>query len=168
MKIYELHREQWIPAPLGRVFPFFADAHNLERITPAWLGFRILTPGPIEIAAGTRIDYSLRLAGVPVRWRTRISEWKPGERFVDTQERGPYALWEHHHHFRSLGNGVLMTDLVRYGLPLGALGRAAHALAVRSALAAIFDHRAREIRAIFPASASFAAGADAAVPDRVS
>jgi len=161
VKVYELHREQWIPAPPERVFPFFADAHNLERITPPWLGFRILTPGPIEIEVGTRIEYALRLAGVPLRWRTRIAEWKPGESFVDTQERGPYALWEHHHHFRPLGSGVHMTDLVRYALPLGWLGRVAHRVAVRAALDAIFDHRAREIRGLFPSPA-------AALPDRVS
>jgi len=161
VKVYELRREQWIAAPIERVFPFFADARNLERITPSWLGFRILAPGDIEIETGTRIDYALRLAGVPVRWRTRISDWKPTEGFADRQERGPYALWEHHHHFRALDGGVLMTDVVRYALPLGWLGRVAHCLAVRSVLAAIFDHRAREIRKLFPA-------ADARCPQAVS
>lgn len=154
MKTYTLHREQWIPAPIERVFPFFADAGNLERITPVWLGFRILTPRPIEIATDARIDYSLRLVGIPVRWRTRIAEWKPDEGFSDCQERGPYALWEHRHEFREMGGGVLMTDTVHYALPLGWLGRLAHALGVRSALAAIFDHRAREIRRLFRPNSS--------------
>ena len=98
-----------------------------------------------------RIDYRLRLAGVPLRWRTRISEWKPTEGFCDVQERGPYALWEHSHRFRSLGGGTLMVDQVRYALPLGPLGRLAHGLGVRSALAAIFDYRADRIRAHFRA-----------------
>lgn len=149
MHVYELRREQWIPAPPDRVFPFFADAANLERITPAWVGFRIRTPLPIAMAPGARIEYTLRLAGVPVRWRTRITEWKPSEGFVDVQERGPYALWEHTHRLRPLGAGVLMTDLVRYALPLSWLGRVAHALAVRAALAAIFDFRAARIRELF-------------------
>ena len=149
MKVHELRREQWMPAPLGAVFGFFSDARNLQRITPPWLGFRILTAEPIEIAAGTRIDYALRLAGIPLRWRTRIADWKPGDRFTDVQERGPYQLWEHEHRFRPLGGGVLMTDVVRYALPWGPVGGVAHALGVRAALAAIFDYRAREIRRIF-------------------
>jgi ligand-binding SRPBCC domain-containing protein len=145
-----LERDQWIPAALDDVFAFFSDARNLERITPAWLGFRILTPGPIEMAVGARIDYRIRLAGVPLRWRTRIREWKPGEGFVDEQESGTYALWRHSHVFRALPGGVLMTDRVEYRLPLGLLGRLAHGLAVRASLAAIFDHRFARIREIFP------------------
>ena len=147
---YLLERDQWIPAPLEDVFAFFSDAHNLERITPRWLGFRILTPRPIEMAVGARIDYRIRLAGVPMRWRTRIREWKPGEGFVDEQESGPYALWRHAHGFRELPGGVMMTDRVEYRLPLGPLGRLAHALAVRASLAAIFDYRFARIREIFP------------------
>jgi ligand-binding SRPBCC domain-containing protein len=99
---------------------------------------------------GARIDYRIRLAGVPVRWRTRVRVWEPGVRFVDCQERGPYALWEHEHLFEPLPGAVLMTDRVRYALPLGVLGRVAHALAVRAALASIFDHRYQRIREIEP------------------
>jgi ligand-binding SRPBCC domain-containing protein len=149
VRVYELRREQWLQAEIGRVFSFFSDAANLERITPAWVGFRIRTPLPIEMAPDARLEYTLRLAGVPFYWRTRIVEWKPHESFVDVQERGPYALWEHSHHFRPLGDGVWMTDVVRYALPLSWLGRLAHAVAVRAALAAIFDYRAARIRELF-------------------
>jgi ligand-binding SRPBCC domain-containing protein len=145
-----LEREQFLPAPPERVFPFFADAHNLEAITPAWLGFRVLTPAPIEMATGARIEYRLRLAGIPVRWRTVIREWKPGEGFVDEQEQGPYALWRHEHRFVPVGAGTLMTDRVRYRLPLGLLGRIAHVVAVKAALATIFDHRFARIRELRP------------------
>lgn len=147
---YELVREQVLPAPPERVFPFFADAHNLERITPGWLGFHVLTPAPIPMAAGTRIDYRLRLAGLPIRWRTVIRAWSPPAGFVDEQERGPYALWRHEHRFEALGGKTLMTDVVRYRLPFGPLGRLAHALAIRAALAAIFDHRFARIRELRP------------------
>lgn len=149
MKVYQLEREQWIPAPLERVAAFFADAGNLDAITPPWLRFRILTPLPIEMRADARIEYQLRLAGVPLRWRTRIAKWDPPHGFVDVQERGPYALWEHTHRFRPLGAGVLMADVVRYALPLGPLGALAHAAGVRAALAAIFDHRFDRIRELF-------------------
>lgn len=146
MKVHVLEREQWIPAPLGAVFEFFSDAGNLEAITPPWLRFRILTPRPIAMRVDARIDYRLHLAGVPISWRTRIARWDPPRGFVDEQEHGPYALWEHTHHFEACGGGVLMRDVVRYALPLGPLGSVAHALAVRAALAAIFDYRFAAIR----------------------
>lgn len=148
MKTYRLEREQWLPFSPSAAFDFFSRAENLEQITPPWLGFRIRTPLPVEMRVGTRIEYTIRLAGLPLRWRTRISEWEPSERFTDVQESGPYALWEHHHSFRSVGDGVLMSDRVRYGLPFGPLGRATHALAVRAALATIFDYRFDRIREI--------------------
>ncbi len=141
MKVHVLARDQWVSAPLDAVFDFFSDAANLDAITPAWVGFRILTPLPIEMRRGAHIDYRLRLGGVPVRWRTRISSWDPPRSFVDVQESGPFTLWEHEHRFEPHGDGVLMRDRVRYALPLGLLGRVAHAVAVRAALAAIFDHR---------------------------
>ena len=141
-----LEREQWLARPLDEVFAFFADARNLEALTPPWLGFRIRTPLPLGMKEDARIDYSIRLGGVPLRWRTRIAEWKPTERFVDVQERGPYALWVHEHDFRALGGGVLMRDRVRYALPGGALGRAVHAGLVRGLLARIFDYRFARVR----------------------
>jgi hypothetical protein len=148
-RIHRLEREQRLPASREQVFAFFADAANLDAITPPWLGFRILTPLPIAMGAGTRIEYRLRLAGVPLSWRTRIARWEPPSGFVDVQERGPYALWEHTHQFDACAQGVWMRDLVRYALPLGPLGAAAHALAVRAALAAIFDYRFARIRERF-------------------
>jgi ligand-binding SRPBCC domain-containing protein len=148
MKTYLLEREQWIPRPLPEVFEFFSRAENLGRITPDWLYFRIDTPLPIEMRAGARIDYTIRLAGLGLRWRTRIATWQPMRRFEDIQERGPYARWEHEHCFAAREGGVLMTDRVRYALPLGPLGRGIHALAVRATLAAIFDHRFQRIRAL--------------------
>ena len=154
MRIYRLEREQWIAAPQARVFAFFADAANLETLTPPWVGFRFLTPLPIAMRPGAHIEYRLVLAGVPVHWRTRITVWEPEGRFVDIQERGPYALWEHTHEFEPCGDGVLMRDAVRYALPFGPLGRLVHAVAVRSALAAIFEYRFARIRALFPRPSS--------------
>lgn len=148
---YRLEREQWIAAPLGAVYPFFSAAENLETITPPWLGFRIRSTPPIDMQVGARIDYTIRLGGLPMRWRTRITAWEPGARFVDVQESGPYACWEHTHTFRELGGGVLMTDVVEYDLPLGWLGRLAHGALVRALLARIFDYRFARVREIFAA-----------------
>jgi ligand-binding SRPBCC domain-containing protein len=154
VKTYLLERTQWIARPLSEAFDFFARAENLGRITPPWLHFRIRSQLPIQMRVDARIDYTIRLAGIPLRWRTRIAAWEPERRFVDIQERGPYALWEHTHLFEPRESGVLMTDQVRYALPLGWLGRAANALAVRSALASIFDYRFQTIQALLGPTAS--------------
>jgi len=148
MKIYELERDQWVPRPLPEVFDFFSRAENLGRITPDWVNFRIRTPVPIEMREGALIDYTIRLVGIPLSWRTRITRWEPESSFVDEQVRGPYALWHHTHTFARRDGGVLVGDRVRYALPLGPLGRAAHALAVGSALDAIFDYRFRCIQSL--------------------
>ena len=147
-RIHWLEREQRLPASLDQVFAFFADAANLDDITPPWVGFRFITPLPIEMRKDALIEYRLRLAGVPLRWRTRIVSWDPPHGFVDVQERGPYALWEHTHQFAPCDGGVLVRDLVRYALPLGPLGALTH-VAVRASLAAIFDHRFARIRERF-------------------
>jgi ligand-binding SRPBCC domain-containing protein len=140
-----LAREQILPADPDTVFGFFADAFNLETITPAWLRFRVVTPGPIAMAPGTLIEYRLRLHGLPVRWLTRIEIWEPGERFVDVQVRGPYRTWHHTHSFEPHPDGTLVRDTVRYELPLGPLGRLAHAAFVRRDLERIFDFRHEEV-----------------------
>lgn len=142
MKVHLLDRSQRVPAPIDAVFAFYADALNLERITPPWLGFRIVTPGPIAMAPGALIEYRLRLHGVPVKWLTRIEEWEPGHRFVDAQLRGPYRLWHHTHEFEADGEGAtLVHDRVRYALPLGPLSELARRAFVHRDLERIFDFR---------------------------
>ncbi len=150
MSVHVLRREQRLPGSPDDVFEFFGDAHNLEAITPPWLGFRVLTPRPIEMGAGTLIEYRLALHRVPVRWRTRIAVWDPPRRFVDVQLSGPYRLWHHTHDFQAHPDGgTLMRDTVRYALPLGPLGGLAHLLLVRRDLATIFDFRREAIRTHF-------------------
>ena len=143
--LHHLRREQRIEKPRETVFAFFASAENLEALTPPFLHFRILTPLPIEMLAGTRIEYSLRLAGVPIHWRTHITEWEPDVRFVDEQESGPYAVWRHTHEFEARGGATLMRDHVEYREPLGPLGRVAHGLFVRRTLDHIFDYRRDQV-----------------------
>jgi ligand-binding SRPBCC domain-containing protein len=140
-RIHRLERTQRIERPLPEVFAFFADAANLEAITPNFLRFRMVTRPPIEMRVGARIDYEISLLGVPMRWRTLITAWEPGVRFVDEQESGPYALWRHTHSFEAQGNATLMRDVVEYREPLGPLGGIAHALFVARTLERIFDFR---------------------------
>jgi ligand-binding SRPBCC domain-containing protein len=136
-----LERRQRLPRPPQDVFPFFADAFNLEAITPPWLRFRVVTPEPVTMAQGTLLEYRLRLRGIPIRWLTRIAVWEPPVRFVDVQIRGPYRLWHHTHAFEPDGDGTLMRDRVRYALPLGPLGELAHVALVRRDLDRIFTFR---------------------------
>jgi ligand-binding SRPBCC domain-containing protein len=148
---YVLQREQWIPRPIEDVFAFFADAENLKVITPAWLGFRILSAQPIGMKRGACIRYRLRWHGFPLRWLTEIQSWNPPFEFVDVQAKGPYRLWQHTHSFKPVDGGTLMSDVVRYALPYGLLGRVVHAWLVQSELEALFEYRASRVSAIFGA-----------------
>lgn len=140
-RTHTLERQQRIERPLAEVFAFFAEAQNLEAITPPFLRFHLLTPTPVAMRAGTRIDYEIFLLGVPMRWRSHISTWDPGVRFVDEQERGPYALWHHTHDFEAVGEATIVRDTVKYREPFGPLGTIAHHLFIARTLKAIFDYR---------------------------
>jgi ligand-binding SRPBCC domain-containing protein len=140
VRLHLLRREQLLPFPLDEVFAFFAEARNLERLTPPLLGFEVIGDEPIEMRAGTLIEYRLRLHGLRVDWLTRIEEWEPGVRFVDQQLAGPYRLWHHTHSFEQCGDSTLMRDTVRYALPLWPLGELALPI-VRRDLDRIFDFR---------------------------
>jgi ligand-binding SRPBCC domain-containing protein len=142
--VHILERHQRVAAPRSEVFAFYADAANLEQMTPRGLGFTILTPQPIAMRAGSRIDYRIKLHGIPMTWHTLIEQFEPDVRFIDVQLKGPYAVWRHTHTFEDAeGGGTEVGDRVVYDMPLGPLGSIAHALFVKRQLARIFDHRAR-------------------------
>ena len=147
---YRLHRRQLVGGDVPAVFAFFKSPHNLEAITPPWLGFRVLEASDREVRAGTRISYRLRLHGIPVQWESRIAEYRENETFTDEQLVGPYRSWYHRHLFRAVPGGVEIEDVVEYRMPFGLLGRLAHAVVVRRQLARIFDYRARVIGERFP------------------
>ena len=146
---YRLVQEQFIPQPRPVVWEFFAAAENLQRITPSFLGFQILTPSPIEMHSGTLIEYRISLFGLPMKWRTEILEFEPPEHFIDLQIKGPYALWHHSHRFEECEGGTLMTDQVDYRPPMGVLGGLANTLFVQRTLARIFRHRMQQVNMLF-------------------
>ena len=155
MRIHTLHRDQILDGTPDEVFPFFADAFNLEALTPPLLRFRVITPRPIPMHPGALIQYRLRLHGVPVGWTTLIQDWTPSVRFVDTQLKGPYALWHHTHEFAPADGGrTLMTDTIRYAVGAGVLGRIAHALVVRRDVERIFAHREAVLRGLLAGAAA--------------
>jgi len=130
------------------VFKFFQDPRNLARITPPELGFQVTTRGPIEMREGAEIDYTIRWLGMPMKWRTLITDYRPPSLFIDEQLRGPYKLWRHRHDFREVDGASVISDRVEYELPLGVLGRFAHALFVCRQLRGIFVYRQRTIAQI--------------------
>ena len=147
MRTNEFRCELWLPRPLGEVFSFFADAGNLELLTPPQLNFNILTPRPLEMRVGLLIDYRLGVRGIPLRWQSEITAWEPPHRFVDEQRRGPYRLWRHEHLFEERDGGTVAIDRVRYAVPGGAL---INWLLVRHDVARIFAYRTEKLRALCP------------------
>ena len=146
MREFTFQSQIWLAKRREELFPFFSDAANLERLTPPLLHFKILTPNLIVMQEGTLIDYSLRVHGVPLRWKTRISVWEPPCRFVDEQLSGPYRQWIHEHRFEEENGGTLCVDSVRYSIWGGAL---VNALVVKRDVAKIFAYRNARLSEIF-------------------
>jgi len=146
MKVFRIDKTLELPHPRDVVFPFFADPGNLETITPPWLNFQILSAAPIEMAVGARIDYKLRLHGIPLRWESEITAWEPPHRFVDEQRRGPYLQWIHEHRFEERHGRTIIHDHVDYAVPGGAL---VNKLFVVADLKRVFDYRHAVLRERF-------------------
>jgi ligand-binding SRPBCC domain-containing protein len=147
--IYAFDKTTKVPGDLKGVFLFFSKAENLQRITPPWLQFKILSPLPITIEQDTLIDYQIRLYGFPIRWRTKITSWEPPHRFVDTQIKGPYTLWIHEHRFEQTDGHVTIYDHIDYKIPGGIVSPILNKFFVKADIEKIFNHRQNVIQQIF-------------------
>ncbi len=146
MRTFLFKTQQTLERPITEVFEFFSDAHNLAMITPPWIRLEVLTPAPIEMLPGTRIDYQLRLHGIPLRWQSEITEWNPPHGFADEQRRGPYRHWRHTHTFSETENGVVIDDSVEYAVWGGGL---VNKFFVRPDIEKIFAYRSKQLDEIF-------------------
>ena len=149
MKVYSLHYKQIVNRPLDDVFDFFSNPENLSKITPKKLDFNIMTPSPIKMINGQLIDYTIRLFGIRIHWRTLITDYNPPNSFIDQQIKGPYLLWHHEHLFKEVENGVEIVDIIHYTIPLGIIGRFLHWAWIKKDLENIFSYRKNIINEIF-------------------
>ena len=151
MKTYTLQQEQYLPITVEEAWQFFSSAQNLAKITPPDMAFKILTPlDGSPIYEGMLINYIIRpMLGIPMKWETVIGKVNAPTQFTDMQQKGPYALWEHTHTFLVVPGGVLMTDEVKYALPLGILGDVAHGLFIKKKLDHIFAFRKKVLEDMF-------------------
>lgn len=149
MAEFVFRAEQFIPRDINEVFEFFSKAENLQKLTPAWLHFRILEVNPNPVRRGTLIRYALRWRIFPIRWTTEIEAWEPPHRFVDVQLKGPYRKWYHEHRFVAEAGGTRIFDEVRYALPFGPIGTMAHRLKVKYDVETIFEFRRQAVRQVF-------------------
>lgn len=142
MPLHQLVRVQTLPISLEEAWNFFSSPHNLQDITPDYMGFKVLTNLPPKMYAGQLIEYKVSpVLGIPLHWVTEITQVEAPVFFIDEQRFGPYAFWHHQHHFLPINGGVQMRDIVHYKLSFGPLGMLANALFVRKQLEGIFDHR---------------------------
>lgn len=150
-KIYRLQYEQVLNTSMDNAWTFFSRAENLEKITPSYMRYNVTSPETGRpVYAGQIITYVIHpVLGIPLSWMTEITHVVEGQYFVDEQRKGPYALWHHQHHFEVAPEGVKMTDIVHYSMPLGILGRIAHALFVQRQVRDIFAFRKSAVEQLF-------------------
>ncbi len=151
-RTWKLVATQHLPQPIDAVFPFFSDAYNLEKLTPSFLNFKVLTPKPIEMRSGREIRYKLKVHHVPIRWKTTILDYDPPHRFIDNQDAGPYALWHHTHQFEPTADnaGTICTDTVLYRPKGWLLAPLINKYFVQRDVTNIFHYRFNKLEEIFP------------------
>ena len=159
MKTFRLETQLWLPQSRDKIFDFFSDPGNLDRLTPAWLKFRIETPLTTKISLGTILDYRLRIHGLPIHWQSQISAWEPPDRFIDRQTKGPYSLWIHQHYFEDSDGGTIVGDDVEYAVPGGAI---VQKLLVAPDLDRVFKYRHQVLEQLFNPTKLVAAGSKVA------
>lgn len=150
-KLYTLETEQFIPISIDKAWEFFSSPENLKEITPDHMGFNITSKSSEKMYPGMLITYVVTpLLGIKMRWCTEITHVDDKSYFIDQQRFGPYNMWHHQHHFEEVEGGVIMRDIVNYGIPFGILGQIANSIMVKSQLKEIFDFRIQAVEKLWP------------------
>ena len=150
-KLYRLEVEQFIPISIDEAWAFFSSPDNLKEITPPKMKFNITSKSSDVMYSGMLVTYIVSpLLGIKMRWCTEISHVEDKVYFVDQQKFGPYNMWHHQHHFEQVDGGVMMRDIVNYGVPFGVLGQMANTLFVKSQLKEIFEYRTKSVETKWP------------------
>jgi ligand-binding SRPBCC domain-containing protein len=151
MAAHSIKTVQKIPVSLDKAWDFFSNPANLQAITPDGMGFKTISKHHGDIMyAGQIIEYTVKpILGIPIYWMTEITQVKDKEYFIDEQRFGPYSLWHHQHHFKTIEGGVEMTDIIHYKNPLGFIGRIANSLFVKKKLDTIFKYRFQKVEELF-------------------
>ena len=136
-----IERSQLVALSVEDSFAFFADAYNLEALTPPWLGFRILTRDRSRCERERRSSTCSPRTGSPSAGAPRSSSGNRDGVSWTAQVKGPFRLWEHTHAFEERPDGTLIRDTVLYRMPYGPLGAIAHRILVARDLERIFDYR---------------------------
>lgn len=148
--MYQYKSEQNLPIDMEAAWDFLSDPKNLKTITPDYMGFDIISGADRKMFSGQIIQYILTpILGIPFRWVTEITHVDQGRYFVDEQRFGPYTFWHHKHFIEPIEEGVKMTDIVDYKLPLGPLGKLAHWLFVSKKVKEIFSYRTQKLNELF-------------------
>jgi len=150
-KLYKLETEQFIPITIEEAWDFFSAPENLQNITPDHMGFNITSKSGDRMYPGMIITYIVSpLMGIKMRWCTEITTVVDHKYFIDEQRFGPYNLWHHQHHFEEVDGGVIMKDIVHYGIPMGILGQIANGIMVKKQLQGIFAYRIKAVEDLWP------------------
>jgi ligand-binding SRPBCC domain-containing protein len=149
--LHSLQTKQVLKTDLSTLWEFMSSPKNLAKITPAYMGFEILTDlGDTKMYPGQIIEYYIRpLAGIKMQWVTEITHVENLNYFVDEQRYGPYAFWQHKHFLKAVPGGVEMTDILHYKISFGILGRLVNTFYVRKKIKEIFDFRFQKLEALF-------------------
>lgn len=146
MKIFEFSSQLTVPRPIDEVFEFFSNPANLTILSPPWLKFEMQSEHEAKMLAGIEFDYKLKVRGIPLKWRSRITEWDPPNRFADEQIKGPYNLWVHTHSFEEQDRNTVVRDHIQYSVPGGSI---INSLFVRRDVEKIFKYRGDKLTEIF-------------------
>lgn len=150
MKIYTLHTKQKLPITIEEAWDLLSDPKNLQKITPEYMGFKILSGADRKMYPGQIIQYIVTpVLGIPTKWVTEITHVVDKQYFVDEQRFGPYALWHHKHFLKEIPGGVEMEDIIDYKVPMGILGQFVYPFLVRPKLDEIFDFRRKKLIEMF-------------------